>query len=145
MQKPALAPTFRAGVLWTSPEYGISGALKGRTLLIHAAEDFRDQGLALSFSWDSTPSSNRGPALSVDHGLGASVDGDLDVFLGPGWEEVTETIFPSGDQQQFEARFAYGFPVQNNHVTVSPALAWRSSLRGGESPAWASASPHSPA
>ncbi len=77
---------IRAGVLWISPEHGISGELKGRTLLIHAAEDFRDQGLALSFSWDPTPSSNRGPALSVGHSLGASVDGDLDVFLGPSWE-----------------------------------------------------------
>ena len=60
----------------------------------------------------------------MGHSLGASVDGDLDVFLGPSWEEVTETIFPSGDQQQFEARFAYGFPARNNHVTISPALAW---------------------
>ena len=115
---------IRAGLFWTDPERGISGELKGRTLLIHAAEDYQNYGLALSFAWDPIPSSNRGPTLSVGSSLGASVDSDLDVFLGPSWGEVTETIFSSEDQQQFEVRFAYGFPTRNNHVTVSPALAW---------------------
>ena len=39
-----------AGILWSDPQRGISGELKGRTLLSHGEEDFQGQGLALSFS-----------------------------------------------------------------------------------------------
>ena len=50
-----------AGILWSDPERGISSALRGHTLLAHGEEDFQEQGLALSFSWEPTPS-NRGPS-----------------------------------------------------------------------------------
>ncbi len=42
-----------AGILWSDPQRGISGELKGRTLLSHGEEDF--QGLALSFSLGARP------------------------------------------------------------------------------------------
>ena len=54
-----------AGLSWNDPERGITAAVKGRTLLSHGAEDFQDQGLALSFSWQPTPS-NRGASPLVE-------------------------------------------------------------------------------
>ena len=34
-----------AGICWRSPEQGISGELKGHTLLTHGEEDLQEQGL----------------------------------------------------------------------------------------------------
>ncbi len=45
-----------AGIHWRSPERGISGELKGHTLLTHREENFQEQVPALSFSWEPSPS-----------------------------------------------------------------------------------------
>ena len=47
-------------IRWQAPKQGISGELKGHTLLTHTEESLQEQGLALSFSWQPHPS-NRGP------------------------------------------------------------------------------------
>ena len=69
-----------AGILWRAPKHGISGELKGHTLLAHAEEEFREQGLALSFSWEPNPS-NRGPSLFMDHTVGAAPSEGMDALL----------------------------------------------------------------
>ena len=66
-----------AGILWQAPERGISGALRGHTLLAYGEEEFQEQGLALSFSWAPNPS-NRGPSLSLNHAMGATTAGGRD-------------------------------------------------------------------
>ena len=58
-----------AGLTWTDPGRGISAELQGRTLLTHADEAFREQGLAISFAWEPNPT-NRGPSLALSHGRG---------------------------------------------------------------------------
>ncbi len=59
-----------AGICWRSPEQGISGELKGHTLLTHGEEDLQEQGLTFCFSWEPSPS-NRGPSsLSLNHTMG---------------------------------------------------------------------------
>ena len=109
-----------AGIAWKDPQRGISAELKGRTLLSHAEEDFHDQGLALSFSWDPSPS-NRGPSLSMGHAMGVVESGGLDALLHPTTFEQMDGNPSNG--QQFEAELAYGFPVHNNRLTFTPAMA----------------------
>ncbi len=109
-----------AGILWQAPEQGISGALKGHTLLAHGEEDFQEQGLAVSFSWEPNPS-KRGPSLSLSHTMGATAAGGIDALLNPTIMEGLDADPSSG--QQFEAELAYGFPAHNDRLTLTPAVA----------------------
>ena len=109
-----------AGILWQAPERGISGALKGTTLLAHGEEDLQEQGLALSFSWAPNPS-DRGPSLSLSHAMGATAAGGMDALLNPTTFETLDAAPSSG--QRFEAELAYGFPAHNDRLTLTPAVA----------------------
>ena len=109
-----------AGIVWSDPERGISGEMKGRTLLTHAEEEFQEQGLALSFSWDPSPF-NRGPSLSLSHTMGATPSGGMDALLSPTTMEGLDATPSTG--QQFEAELTYGFPVHNDRLTLTPAVA----------------------
>ena len=109
-----------AGLSWNDPERGITATVKGRTLLSHGAEDFQDQGLALSFSWEPD-SSNRGPSFSLSHAVGLPAEGGMAALLNPTAIEVLDEPHSSGER--FEARLAYGFPFYNNRLTLSPAVA----------------------
>ncbi|WP_152535266.1 autotransporter outer membrane beta-barrel domain-containing protein [Candidatus Synechococcus spongiarum] len=44
-----------AALAWNDPQRGISAQVKGRSLVTHVEKEFRQQGLALSFSWDPSP------------------------------------------------------------------------------------------
>ena len=109
-----------AGLSWSAPEHGITATVKGRTLLSHGAEDFQDQGLALSFSWQPSPS-NRGASLSLSHAVGLPAEGGLAALLNPTAIELPDDA--NSDGEMFEARLAYGFPFYNNRLTLTPAVA----------------------
>ena len=109
-----------AGLSWSAPQQGITAAVKGRTLLSHGAEDFQDQGLALSFSWQPSPS-NRGASLSLSHAVGLPADGGMAALLNPTAIEVLDDASNGGER--FEARLAYGFPFYNNRLTLTPSVA----------------------
>ena len=103
-----------AGIRWSNPKQGISGELKGHTLLTHTEEDFQEQGLALSFSWEPN-SSNRGPSLSMGHTMGATPSGGMDALLEPATMEGLDTA-PSSSGRRFEAELAYGFPTYDDQL-----------------------------
>ena len=109
-----------AGLDWADPERGISAALKGRTLLTHSDEAFRDQGLAVSFAWNPSPS-NRGPSFLVSHSMGAAAEGGgMDALLSPTALEALD-VTPSR-HHQFETKLAYGFPAFNDRLTLTPGV-----------------------
>ncbi|MCY4235397.1 MAG: autotransporter domain-containing protein [Cyanobacteria bacterium MAG CAR2_bin_4] len=107
-----------AALAWSAPQQGITAEVKGRSLVTHVDEEFRQQGLALSFAWEANPS-NRGPSLSVSHAVGATASG-MDALLSPA---VLEGLHSSaGNEQRFKAELAYGFPIHNDRLTLTPAL-----------------------
>ena len=108
-----------AGLTWSVPERGITAAVKGRTLLSHGEEEFQDQGLALSFSWEPD-SSKRGPSLSLSQAMGLPAEGGLAALLNPTAIEVLDTV--NDDGQRFEARLSYGFPAAQDRLTVTPGV-----------------------
>ena len=108
-----------AGIRWHDPKRGIRGELQGRTLLTHVEEEFQEQGLALSFSWEPDSSSNRGPSLSMSHAVGAAASGGMDALLRPA---VMEWLDGPGTGQRFGAAAAYGFPALGDRLTLTPAL-----------------------
>ena len=107
-------------IRWQVPQQGISGELKGHTLLTHTEESLQEQGLALSFSWQPHPS-NRGPSLSLSHAMGATAAGNMDTLLHPTTMERLDAEPSNG--QRLTAELAYGFPAHNNHITLTPAVA----------------------
>ena len=109
-----------ASLTWSAPERGVSAVVKGRTLLSHGAEHFQEKGLALSFSWQPTPS-ERGVSLSLSHAVGGAAEGGMASLLHPTAIEVLESS-PS-DGERFEARLAYGFPFYNDRLTITPSVA----------------------
>ncbi len=108
-----------AGILWSDPERGIQWRIEGTTLLTHTEEEFQEQGLSLSFSWEPNPS-NRGPSLSMGHTMGAAATGGMDALLNPITMEGLDAVPSSG--QQFEAELAYGFSAYNDRLTLTPAV-----------------------
>ena len=109
-----------AGLSWNDPQRGITAEVKGRSLLTHVDEEFREQGLALAFAWDPAPS-NRGPALAINHTMGSAAEGGMAALLDPVVLEGLDS--PAGNGQRFNAELAYGFPVANDRLTLTPALA----------------------
>ena len=109
-----------ASLSWSAPERGVSAVVKGRTLLSHGAEHFQEKGLALSFSWQPTPT-NRGVSLSVSHAVGGAAEGGTASLLHPTAIEVLDAT--SSDGERFEARLAYGFPFYNDRLTITPSVA----------------------
>ena len=109
-----------AAVTWSAPESGVSAVVKGRTLLSHGAEHFQEKGLALSFSWQPTPS-ERGVSLSLSHAVGGAAEGGMASLLHPTAIEVLDAA--SSDGERFEARLAYGFPFYNDRLTITPSVA----------------------
>ena len=109
-----------AAVTWSAPESGVSAVGKGRTLLSHGAEHFQEKGLALSFSWQPTPS-ERGVSLSLSHAVGGAAEGGMSALLHPTAIEVLDAA--SSDGERFEARLAYGFPFYNDRLTITPSVA----------------------
>ena len=108
-----------AGLAWHDPQRGIRGEVQGRSLVTHVEEEFRQQGLALSFAWQPSPS-NRGPSLSVSHAVGATAS-SLDALLSP--TVIQGLDAPAGNGQQFKAEVAYGFPAANDYLTLTPGVA----------------------
>ena len=109
-----------AALAWHDPQRGISAQLKGRSLVTHVEEEFRQQGLAVSFAWEPDPS-NRGPSLSMGHTVGAPTAGGMDALLSP---TVLEGLNgPASNGQQFKAQLAYGFPFHHDRLTLTPAVA----------------------
>ena len=110
-----------AGLTWTDPGRGISAELQGRTLLTHSDEDFREQGLTVSFAWEPNPT-NRGPSLALSHAMGATAAAGMDALLNPTTMEALTAATDSSGQHQFEASLAYGFPAFNDRLTITPGL-----------------------
>ncbi|MCY4332455.1 MAG: hypothetical protein OXC96_08145 [Cyanobacteria bacterium MAG CAR1_bin_15] len=109
-----------AAILWHDPQRGIRGEVQGHTLLTHADQEFRQQGLALSFAWEPNPS-NRGPSLSLNHAIGTGAGGGMDALLNP--TVIQGLDAPAGNGQQFKAEMAYGFPTANDRLTLTSGVA----------------------
>ena len=107
-----------AGLLWADPARGVRGELQGRSLLSHVEEEFREQGLALSFAWDPTPG-NRGPSFSLSHAVGATAAGGMDALLQP---TAIQVLDDAHGGQQFAAELAYGVSAFADRFTLSPGV-----------------------
>ena len=137
------------GLAWSDTIRGITADFRGRGLLTHEADGFRERALSGSLSWDPQPASDRGPRASLTQRLGGSASGGMNALLSRD-TLVGLAANDNGDdlqQRRLEARFGYGFAAFGDGFTSLPefavglsnagrdySLGWRL-VRGGGAPA----------
>ena len=113
------------GLAWMDPSRGIAVRISARGLLTHEDGSFRERGFTGSLVWDPSPSSERGPSLTVSQAVGASATGGMDALLGP---ETVRALGAENDdggdlgQRHMEAKFGYGFAVFGGWFTGTPEI-----------------------
>ena len=138
------------GLAWSDPQSGLTAEFRGRGLLTHESEGFRDRGFAGSFAWAPGQGSGRGPALTLTQSVGAQASGGVDVLLGQhhlGAFSANDNGADGGNElenRRLELRMGYGFSVLEDRFTLTPeagiglsnghrqyTLGWRLGLVGG--------------
>ena len=112
------------GLAWSDTRRGISAEFRGRGLLTHEADGFRERGLSGSLAWDPQPASDRGPRASLTQTVGGPASGGMNALLS----RDTLTGLAANDngddlqRRRLEARFGYGFAAFGGGFTMTPEL-----------------------
>ena len=114
------------GIVLSHPERGLQAELRGRGLLSHAAEGFRDRGFSGSLSWQQQPDSELGAALSLSQTMGGSSSGGADALLSHVTLQGLADNDSSGndhlENQRLELQLSYGFLAFGDRFTLTPEL-----------------------
>ena len=128
------------GLAWSDPQRGLSAEIRGRALLSHAADGFRERGFSGSLSWDPTPDTARGLSVSMSQTLGAQAAGGVDDLLERGTlaELAANDNADEFERRRLELKLGYGFGAFGGRFTSVPeagfgmsaghrdySLAWR--------------------
>ena len=121
-----------AGLSWTQPSLGIRAEVRGRGLLTHTEEGFRQRGFAGSLAWDPDPDSERGPSLTLSQIVGAHTSGGMEALLRPG--NALGAANDGGDDlghRRLEVKLGYGFALFDGRWTGVPelGLGWSETVR----------------
>jgi len=107
------------GISWNDPQLGLNLNLEGRTLVTHAADDFKDRGFAASLVFDPDPATERGPSFSVNREFGGQASGGLSSLFESAPLDKRGATEP---QSRSQAQIAYGFAVFGGQFTGTPHL-----------------------
>ena len=113
-----------ARIAWANHESGLGAELRGRGLLAHEAEGFRERRLSASFTWIPAVG-GRGPQLSVIQTVGVAAQDGADALL----DAASLAKLAANDnghnpyQRRLEARFGYGFAALADSFTSTPEIA----------------------
>ena len=112
------------GILLSHPQRGLEAEVRGRGLLTHAAEGFRNRGFSGSLSWQQRPDSDLGAALSLTQTMGGSSSGGADALLSRITLEGLAANNGDDDlkNQRLELQLSYGFPAFGDRFTLTPEL-----------------------
>ncbi len=113
------------GVAWSDPGLGITVEARGRGLVVHSDESFRERGFTGSLAWDADPFSERGLSLSLSQTLGTSeADGTDALLTQPAlWRSAAGHGGGDGpESRKLEAVLAYGLPMFGSRFTGTPEV-----------------------
>ena len=114
-----------SGIAFSHPEWGLQAEVRGRGLLTHAAEGFRDQGFSGSLSWQQQPDSDLGAMLSLTQTMGESSSGGADALLS---RVNLEGLAASDDEgtglqhQRMDLQLSYGLLAFGDRFILTPEL-----------------------
>lgn len=113
------------GLAWSDPQRGLSAEFRGRGLLTHDADGFRQRGLSGSLSWDPTPQTSRGLSLSMSQTVGAQASGGVDALFERNTFAGLAAIDDGGSgdtlpQRRFEMKLGYGLAAFGDRFTSTP-------------------------
>ena len=123
------------GLALSDPERGLQAEMRGRGLLAHESEGFRDLGFSGSFAWEGKPGSDLGAKLGLTQTVGGSSSGGADALLSRTTMDGLAANDPgsgAGDSEggndelksrRLELRFGYGLPAFGGRFTWTPE-AW---------------------
>ena len=107
---------------------GLSIDVHGRTLLVHEAEGFRDRGVSVSISYDSTPSTPLGLNLRIAPSWGGRATSGADAL----WDRQTLAGLGAGNPatgQRMDVDLGYAIPI-GSRLVGTPAFGVRTSSSG---------------
>ena len=113
------------GITLSHPDRGLQAEVRGRGLLSHAADGFRDHGFSASLSWQQRPDSDLGALLSLTQTMGGSSSGGADALLS---RVNLEGLAASEDEgnglthQRLDLQLSYGFLALGDRFTLTPEL-----------------------
>lgn len=113
------------GITWSDPVRGLSVELRGRGLLSHEADGFRERGLSTSLSWDPAPGTARGPKLTMGQSMGGQATGGMDALLERGTLSglaANEDGHGGFGQRRFETKLGYGMSAFGDRFTATPEV-----------------------
>ena len=123
MPRPASAWTWGAASSCPTRRGGLQAELRGRGLLSHAAEGFRDQGFSGSLSWQQQPDSDLGTALSLSQTMGGLSSGGADALLSrvnlEGLAANSDGSNNNLKNQRLELQLSYGFLAFGDRFTLT--------------------------
>ena len=105
------------GLAWAVPTVGLALNVEGRTLLTHREDDFQDQGVAASFTFDPDPTTPLGPSLTLRQDWGGQATGGLDALFAPNPLAQRQGTTAT---RRWGTEAAWGFPVFDGAFTGSP-------------------------
>ena len=111
------------GLAWSDTARGTAAELRGRGLLTHEADGFRERGLSGSLSWDPQPASDRGPQASLTQLLGGSASGGMNALLSRDTLAGLAGNDNGDDRRRLEARYGYSFAALGDRFTSLPEIA----------------------
>ena len=112
-----------AGLAWADPGSGLSADIRGRALLAHEADGFRERGFSAALGWDPEPATALGPSLTLTQTVGAASSGGADALLGRRTMEGLAADDGGGlENRRLEAKLGYGLALFGGRYTGTPEL-----------------------
>ena len=117
-----------AGLVVSDAGTGLALDVRVRTLLVHQAEGFRERGVALSLSYNPTPSSPLGFLVRMAPSWGGQATSGAEALWG---RETMAGMAHGGIAQgtSLDAEVGYGLPV-GSRLVGTPTLGLRTSEQG---------------
>ena len=104
-----------AGLVVSDPSTGLSVDVRVRTLLVHQAEGFRERGVALSLSYNQTPSTALGFVAKVAPSWGGQATSGAEALWGRDtMAGMGHGSFAQGNR--IDGEIGYGLPVGSRFV-----------------------------
>ena len=119
-----------AGLVVSNASTGLAVDVRVRTLLVHQAEGFRERGIAVSFSYNPTPSTPLGFAAKVTPSWGSQAQSGAETLWGSEtMSGMGQNHLLDGGGNRLDTEVGYGLPIGARFVGT-PRVGLRTSEYG---------------